>query len=214
MIECKPNEVGEFVGMINVKDPTQKFDGYSDKADTDKKLLYNVIRTGDKAYRSGDLMTQDKDGYIYFVDRIGDTIRWKGENVSTTEVEAVIQSCQNVKECSVCGVHVNGYEGKAGMALAKVQTIKNLPIGSIEDALVKNLPEYARPVFLRFTEADIETTVTFKYRKQLFSYEGFELSKNLSEGDEVYVRFKAHNEHFVKLVPTLHKGILDGTMRL
>lgn len=207
-IECKPNEVGEFVGMINRTDPTQKFDGYSDEAETSKKLLHNVLRQGDMAYRSGDLMIKDEDGFLYFVDRIGDTIRWKGENVSTSEVEAVVRSCTDVIECSVYGISIPGYEGKAGMALVKVESMTNLPTDAVSSALAEHLPEYARPVFLRFTEDTIEITGTYKYRKQEYANQG------LDSCQHVYVRLKSSREEFVEMTEEVHKSILDGTISL
>lgn len=221
-VECPFGEIGEFVGMINATDPTQKFDGYSDANESQKKILSNVLKQGDKCFRSGDLMKRDEDGYVYFVDRIGDTIRWKGENISTTEVESVIQTCCNedenntrIQECVVHGVSVPGYEGKAGMALLKTASAgdsnNRLLLESIQIALVDKLPEYARPVFLRFTTQTIDTTATFKYRKQ--GCEGFDPAA-LAAKECIFVRTKGDDETFVEMTESVYRGILDGTIRL
>ena len=114
-IEAEPDEPGEAVGPIT-SEPRQRFDGYNDEAQSKKKLLRDVFEKGDLWFRTGDLMKMDKDGYIYFVDRVGDTFRWKGENVSTGEVEIAISSMPGVKHAIVYGVSVPGSDGRAGMA--------------------------------------------------------------------------------------------------
>jgi len=214
-VECQENEVGEFVGMINPTDPTQRFDGYSDSEETEKKILMNVLKVGDKCFRSGDLMTKDEYGYVYFVDRIGDTFRWKGENVSTSQVESTLLQ-SGVKECSVYGICVDGYEGKAGMAQIKVDDIKNTPLAEIEEALSTNLPEYARPVFILFTEKEIATTTTFKYRKEAFASQGLHPDDcSLSAEETVfYVRKRDSNGTFLKMTNEIKNGIMDGSIRL
>ena len=210
-VECKPGEIGEFVGMINLNDPTQRFDGYSDKVETEKKIAKNVLKKGDRCFRSGDLMRREEDGYIYFVDRIGDTYRWKGENVSTTEVESTIGACV-VKECSVYGVFLDKYEGKAGCALIKVESVATcaLLLLSIKQALESNLPKEAWPVFLRFTEGDMPTTETYKYQKQELANQGFDLSR---EGERVFVRINNDNK-FVELTSEILREITEGSFRL
>ena len=92
------------------------FDGYSDQEASDRKVLRDVFVAGDRWFRTGDLMRKDRAGYYYFIDRIGDTFRWKGENVSTTEVAAVIAACRGVIDAVVYGVAIPGIEGRAGMA--------------------------------------------------------------------------------------------------
>ena len=214
-VECKAGEVGEFVGMINPHDPTQRFDGYSDKRETEKKILIDVLKKGDRCFRSGDLMKKDVHGYVYFVDRIGDTFRWKGENVSTAEVESSLHSCPGVKECSVYGVSNDGYEGKAGFAQIKVEWMQELPMTDIEKTLSNKLPEYARPVFMLFTEEDIDTTTTFKYRKQEFASQGFQRDGLSQENHKLFVRTKdSGGTKFVEMTEDLKKGILDGSTLL
>ncbi len=94
----------------------REFEGYTNKADSDKKMLRDVFKKGDVWFRTGDLMRRDEHGYFYFVDRIGDTFRWKGENVSTGEVGEVLAAAPGIREANVYGVSVPGAEGRAGMA--------------------------------------------------------------------------------------------------
>ena len=156
-------------------------------------------------------MRREEDGYIYFVDRIGDTYRWKGENVSTTEVESTIGACV-VKECSVYGVSLDKYEGKAGCALIKVESVATsaLLLLTIKKALQSNLPKEAWPIFLRFTEGDMPTTETYKYQKQELANQDFDLSR---EGERVFVRINNDNK-FVELTSEILREIREGSVRL
>lgn len=103
---CRPGEPGEFVGKIVKNHPSRSFDGYVNAKATQKKIVGDVLSPGDLWFRSGDLLTMDEFGWMYFVDRLGDTYRWKGENVSTMEVEAVISSCMQLQDAIVYGVEV------------------------------------------------------------------------------------------------------------
>lgn len=100
------DEPGVFVGKIIENDPSREFLGYVDKAASEKKVVRDVFRKGDAAFLSGDIVVADEFGYLYFRDRTGDTFRWKGENVSTTEVEAVVSNLINYRDCVVYGVKV------------------------------------------------------------------------------------------------------------
>ena len=105
---------GEFVGKIVQNHPSRGFDGYVDKTATDKKIIGDVLRKGDSYFRSGDLLYADEFGWMYFMDRMGDTFRWRGENVSTVEVESAISSALKQAASVVYGVDIPGVEGKAG----------------------------------------------------------------------------------------------------
>ncbi|UYV61948.1 SLC27A4, partial [Cordylochernes scorpioides] len=105
-MSCRPGEVGEFVGKIIVNDPVRSFDGYVNQSANQKKIINDAFRKGDKAFLSGDLLTMDMFGYLYFVDRTGDTFRWHGENVSTTEVEGAFTSILGMAECVCYGVEI------------------------------------------------------------------------------------------------------------
>ena len=122
-VKCAPGEVGEAISKImnDPKRPSQRFEGYSDPGDTDRKILRDALAKGDRWFRTGDLMRKDEAGYYYFVDRIGDTFRWKGENVATSEVQEAITAFPGIKEANVYGVSVPGAEGRVGMAALVVE---------------------------------------------------------------------------------------------
>jgi len=159
-------------GLGKIADePGKTFDGYSSVADTQKKILHDVFETGDSWFRTGDLLRRDAKGYFYFVDRIGDTFRWKGENVATSEVSEALGVVAGVKEANVYGVAVPGADGRAGMAALVAG--EGFDIGTLADALAGNLAPYARPVFVRL-QPEMEITGTFKQRKVELVQEGFD----------------------------------------
>ena len=171
-VRCGVGEPGEALGPVGDGDgsPLRRFDGYTDDAASSKKLLRDVFALGDLWFRTGDLMRKDAGGYYYFVDRLGDTFRWKGENVATTEVAAVLESCPGVVEAVVFGVAVPGAEGKAGMAALVVA--EGFSLTALRAVAVARLPGYARPLFVRICGA-IETTGTFKLTKTTLVREGY-----------------------------------------
>jgi fatty-acyl-CoA synthase len=196
-IRCETGEAGEAIGRISSDkhDPSARFEGYTNPAETEKKILRNVFAPGDAYMRSGDLMRLDAQGFYYFVDRIGDTFRWKGENVSTLEVAAALEACPGVAEAVVYGVAVSGAEGRAGMALLCGEGLLDL----VEIAHhLRALPEYARPVFLRLGRR-IETTATFKHRKPALANEGFDPAR-VADPLYVFAHIKRRNQ---ALTPTL-----------
>jgi fatty-acyl-CoA synthase len=169
-IECGPTEVGEAIGGMS-KRAGREFEGYTNRADSDKKMLRDVFEKGDIWFRTGDLMRRDEHGYFYFVDRIGDTFRWKGENVATSEVAAALGRVPGIQEANVYGVHVPGAEGRAGMAALVVD--KDFAVSGLADAIKPRLASYARPLFLRLTPA-LDVTGTFKQRKVDLVRDGFD----------------------------------------
>jgi fatty-acyl-CoA synthase len=172
-MECTTNEVGEAIGEIDER-AGRNFEGYTKASDTEKKVLRDVFVKGDAWFRTGDLLKSDENGYIYFVDRIGDTFRWKGENVATSEVSEALGSVAGVKEANVYGVSVPGMDGRAGMAA--LVTAPPFDIDNLADVLGRNLAPYARPLFLRL-QPEIEITGTFKQRKVDLVEEGFDPRK-------------------------------------
>ena len=108
---CDTGEPGEFVGKIVRNHPVRDFHGYADRSATEKKLLRDVFRPGDLYFRSGDILVMDEQGWLYFRDRTGDTFRWKGENVSTAEVEAIISNNVQLADVVVYGVRVRTKKG-------------------------------------------------------------------------------------------------------
>lgn len=174
-IECPVGEVGEGIGRID-NDPnkmTGNFDGYTDPQATKKKILTDVFEKGDQWFRTGDLLAKDFLGYFYFVDRIGDTFRWKGENVATSEVEMVINSLPNIVEVTVYGVPIPGKDGRAGMAAIAPTPGTTLDVEQYLKVVTEQLPAYARPVFVRVM-GEIDTTSTFKHNKAHLVKQGFD----------------------------------------
>ena len=171
-IECAAGEVGEAVGKIT-DEPGKNFEGYSRAADTQKKILHDVFEKGDAWFRTGDLMKHDETGYFYFIDRIGDTFRWKGENVATSEVSEALGVVRGIDEANVYGVSVPGMDGRAGMASLIVDG--EFDIAALPGTLARSLAAYARPVFLRLAP-EMEITGTFKQRKVELVKEGFDPS--------------------------------------
>ncbi len=202
---ARPGEVGEAIGLI-ADDNRHDFSGYADKAASQKKILTDVFKKGDRWFRTGDLMRQDRAGYMYFVDRIGDTFRWKGENVSTAEVEQRLADAPGVKEVVAYGVPVPGQEGKAGM-VALVTEGKFDP-AAFADWVDRELPPYARPVFVRQLKT-VDTTGTFKYRKADLVAEGFDPA---AVAGGVWV--KGGKNGYAKLSAKARDAILTGETRL
>ena len=172
-IRCTPNETGEALGKIsndrsNIGD---RFEGYTDRQASAKKLLRNVFEHGDEWFRTGDLMRRDEKGFYYFVDRIGDTFRWKGENVATSEVSQAICSFPGIKHAYVYGVTIPTAEGRVGMATLVLE--HELDLIEFREHLMSRLPSYARPTFLRI-QNDAEVTGTFKYSKTESIRQGYD----------------------------------------
>ncbi|OBH67666.1 long-chain-acyl-CoA synthetase [Mycobacterium intracellulare] len=142
----------------------QPFDGYTDPESSEKKLVRNAFREGDCWFNTGDVMSPQGMGHAAFVDRLGDTFRWKGENVATTQVEAALASDDSVEDCTVFGVEVPRTGGRAGMAAVKLRDGAEFDGRSLARAVYEQLPAYALPLFVRVVES-IEQTTTFKSRK-------------------------------------------------
>jgi fatty-acyl-CoA synthase len=206
-IEAPPEEAGEAVGPITGA-ARQRFDGYNDAEQSKKKVLHDVFVKGDVYFRTGDLMRRDKDGYIYFVDRVGDTFRWKSENVSTTEVEMALSGFPGVKHAVVYGVNTPGYEGRAGMAA--LATEGPVDFAALGRHLARTLPTYARPVFLRLMQGEAETTGTLKYRKMDLASAGFDPAKTT---DQMYV-MDVDVGGYTAIDAEEHAKIMSGRMRL
>jgi fatty-acyl-CoA synthase len=142
----------------------QPFDGYTDKESSEKKLVRNAFKEGDCWFNSGDVMSPQGMGHAAFVDRLGDTFRWKGENVATTQVEAALASDDAVEDCTVFGVEVPRTGGRAGMAAVKLREGAEFDGQSLANTVYDQLPVYALPLFVRLVDS-IEQTTTFKSRK-------------------------------------------------
>jgi fatty-acyl-CoA synthase len=171
-VACARGEVGEAVGRIGSADKGGgRFEGYTDAEETEKKILRDVRARGDAWFRTGDLMRLDEAGYFHFVDRIGDTFRWKGENVATSEINEAVADCPGVVDASTYGVPIPLADGRGGMAAVVVDD--RFDLVEFAGHLARRLPAYACPVMLRFCAA-LDTTETFKQKKHQLAREGFD----------------------------------------
>jgi len=171
---CEVGEVGEAMGFI-VDHPDiggGRFEGYTSAEASESKIRRNVLREGDAYWSSGDLLRQDADGYCYFVDRIGDTFRWKSENVSTQEVADALGDFPGLELINIYGVQVPGHEGRAGMAAVLMQAGQGFDPEAFYALTDSCLPRYAAPVFVRVSAA-ADLTSTFKLRKVDLQRQGY-----------------------------------------
>ncbi|KAG0204105.1 hypothetical protein BGX28_003866 [Mortierella sp. GBA30] len=171
-IECKPGEPGELLSLVDPTEPNKDFKGYhQNQAATNKKIVKDVFKVGDMYFRTGDILRRDTDGYFYFGDRVGDTFRWKSENVSTAEVSEVLSQYPDCIEVNIYGVEIPGHDGRAGMAAIVAK--KSMDWDKFATYALKNLPRYSVPIFIRKVP-EIELTGTFKQRKVELVSEGMD----------------------------------------
>ena len=171
---CESVAVGErglLLGRINL---LTSFDGYLDRAATRKKIVRDVFRNGDAYFNTGDVVELHADRWVSFADRVGDTFRWKGENVSTYEVAEILSHAKGLQEANVYGVPVNGAEGRVGMA--SVVVTSGFDLNAFARYVVNNLASYQRPYFLRVVP-DMRVTGTFKHQKHDYRNEGYDPSR-------------------------------------
>ncbi|XP_054460672.1 long-chain fatty acid transport protein 1-like [Anoplopoma fimbria] len=207
-VPCLPGEPGMLVGRINHTDPLRRYDGYADKDSTNQKIAHNVFNVGDSVYVSGDMLVMDEYGYIYFRDRSGDTFRWRGENVSTTEVEGVLSRLLGNTVVAVYGASVPGVEGKAGMA-AIAHAGGQFDLDAFFIAVQKALPSYARPVFLRLMPS-VDTTGTFKIQKTRLQKEGY---KPQDSSEKIYF-LNSRAGRYEAVTDELYNAIMEGKVCL
>jgi fatty-acyl-CoA synthase len=208
-IRCAPNQPGEAIGKI-VDDPANigsRFEGYTNQEASQRKILRDVFEPGDVWVRTGDLMRRDEQGFFYFVDRIGDTFRWKGENVATGEVSEAICAYHGIKHANVYGVTIPGTEGRAGMAT--LVTEDELDLAEFRQHLMSRLPPYARPLFLRIRK-DIDLTGTFKYSKTELVRQGY---NPVASEDALYFD-DLESGGFTRLDQELYDRIQTGGIRI
>jgi len=171
MKRVQRGEAGLLLGEISAN---VAFDGYTDKEATEKKILRDVFQKGDAWANTGDIVIDQGYRHIQFADRMGDTFRWKGENVSTTEVEEVIGKCDQVAQAAVYGVEIKNTDGRAGMGcIVPNCKVQEFDLGALSAVLHKNLPAYAIPKFIRLKK-EFEATATFKVNKNGLRKEGFD----------------------------------------
>jgi citronellyl-CoA synthetase len=181
------------------------FAGYTDKKASETKLLYDVFEKGDVWMNAGDIVRNIGYSHAQFVDRLGDTFRWKGENVSTTEVEEVISSFESIEHTSVYGVEIPGTEGRAGMAsIIATTTHEEFNFASFLKVLQNNLPKYAIPIFIRFL-SELSTTSTYKIQKFDKKKVGFNITKT---NDPVYVLLPK-TSNYTRISKEIYENLLN-----
>ncbi|MFW9875572.1 MAG: long-chain-acyl-CoA synthetase, partial [Candidatus Thorarchaeota archaeon] len=172
-IKCKPGEVGMLVAKIlNFSAYTL----YKDHEKTLRKVLRNVFEKDDAYLKTGDLLQVHVDGWVSFADRFGDTFRWKGENVSTLEVESILNMFPAIGMCNVYGVSIPKTDGKAGMATIQLDKNLDFELDQFSSFVIENLPPYAIPVFVRIKD-ELEFTGTHKLRKVNLRKEGYNIEE-------------------------------------
>jgi citronellyl-CoA synthetase len=199
-------EAGLLLGKITDKSP---FHGYTNARDTERCILRNVFEPGDAWFNTGDLMRDMGFRHAQFVDRLGDTFRWKGENVSTTQVEAVLDCVAGVSETVVYGVEVANTNGRAGMACIRLACApETFDFQALLTHLRQELPAYAVPLFLRLS-AEMETTGTFKHKKAPLKEQAYDLDRC---SDPLYAWLPG-SDRYVPLTRELHAAISAGNYR-
>uniref|UniRef100_A0AAQ4QFZ5 long-chain-fatty-acid--CoA ligase n=1 Tax=Gasterosteus aculeatus aculeatus TaxID=481459 RepID=A0AAQ4QFZ5_GASAC len=206
-VESPTGETGLLVSKITDIAP---FVGYAQNEEqTERKRLRDVLKKGDLYFNSGDLMRIDKDNFIYFQDRVGDTFRWKGENVATNEVSDILTLCDCLKEANVYGVQVPGHEGRIGMAAVTVKEGAQFDGSRIYNHLVNYLPSYARPRFIRIQNV-VEVTATFKQMKVKLVEESFDPGRTQHP---IYI-LDDKEKSYIPLTAQVYSSIISGNIKL
>lgn len=214
---CKPDEVGMIIGRVDSKGMLQ-FQGYHEKKQNDSKYLFDVMIKGDVYFKTGDLVTADEYGNVRFMDRTGDTFRWKGENCSTAEVDATVGKIINNNDITLACVSciIPGNEGNAGLLVIDNSSVEESQrdefnqntIKILSNQLKVELPAYQIPIFIRITNK-IEVTGTFKIQKAKIKKLGYDLSK-LPATDQIYVYQK---QGYVRMDDDLFQKIQNSEVR-
>jgi citronellyl-CoA synthetase len=202
-LRSPPGENGLILGQISESLP---FSGYTDEGETQKKIVRDVFEQGDAWFNFGDLVMNQGFRHIQFVDRLGDTFRWKGENVSTGEVEKVVNSMAHVSESTAYGVEIPGTEGRAGMlAVIPSTDVRDFDLAALAELTQRALPSYAVPRFVRF-KTEFETTGTHKIKKTLLRDEAFDPDR---VDGPVFALLPGETE-YVPLTRDLYREIAEG----
>ncbi|KAF9560918.1 hypothetical protein EC968_005967 [Mortierella alpina] len=205
-IECKAGEPGELLTLVDATEPNKDFKGYhQNQAATNKKIVRDVFKTGDMYFRTGDILRRDSDGYFYFGDRVGDTFRWKSENVSTAEVSEVLSQYPDCIEVNVYGVQIPGQDGRAGMAA--IVSKSTMDWDKFAAYALKNLPRYSVPIFIR-KMPEMEITGTFKQRKVELVNEG--IDPNAIAHEMLWL----DGHHYKPFKAAEHQRVISGKAKL
>ncbi|KAI6226467.1 Long-chain fatty acid transport protein 4 [Aphelenchoides fujianensis] len=214
-VPCRPGETGAMVSTIRRSNPLLIFEGYLNESETNKKVLHNVFRQGDSVFLSGDILHWDRLGYVYFRDRTGDTFRWKGENVSTTEVEKAFYTDPKIRrwisDVTVYGVKVPNTEGRAGMAAVSRTSEATVSdeefLGTLAKYLRQNLIGPAVPLFIRIC-SDVQRTGTYKLVKTQFQNLGLEPG---DDNDALFF-YCSKSQTYLPLNDDVRNGLRNGTL--
>jgi len=204
---CVESAVGEKGILLIHINPLYAYDGYVDQKATQSKVVTDVFKRGDRYFNSGDILQMHADNWVSFADRIGDTFRWKGENVSTNEVAEVLNGAKGVLETNVYGVSVPGSEGRAGMA--SISAGDDFDIGTLAQYVNSKLPAYQRPYFVRLQQTgNMRVTGTFKHQKVAYRDEGYDPKK---VQDPLYF---LDGDRYVPLDDKLFSRLQSGDLRV
>ena len=242
-VECGVDEPGELLGKVDQKDVTRRFDGYTDRKATEKKIVTGVLADDDVWFRTGDLLRRDKEGFVYFVDRIGDTFRWKGENISTNEVAECLSMVSGVLEANVYGAQIptaggQFLDGRAGMASLVIDGAhdesndestqgglghsegKSGTVGAEVEKVLADVYTVTRENLAPYqvplfvrVQAQMVITPTFKHKKVELVRDGIDPEKCGAAGDQVYLR-DAQLGRYVPLTTKLYQAIVQGRVKL
>ncbi|KAA8584730.1 hypothetical protein FQN60_008515 [Etheostoma spectabile] len=207
---CIRAQIGEAGLLVAPLTAMNQFLGYAgNQVQSEKKLLRDVFKAGDVYFNTGDLLVHDHRDFLHFHDRIGDTFRWKGENVSTTEVSEVFGLLDFIQEANIYGVTIPGYEGRAGMAAIVLKQDHKLNGTKLYNHLVETLPPYAWPRFLRI-QTSLDVTETFKQQKGKLVQEGF--NPDVTQ-DPLYF-LDVSQKDYVLLTGRLYQDVVSGKTKL
>lgn len=207
LVEVRPGGVGLLIFEIS---DAQPYNGYTDEEASAKKVLTDVFKPGDRWFHTGDLVLNQGHGHIRFIDRVGDTFRWRGENVATTEVERVLNGWHQIEDAVVYGVEVPGTEGRCGMAWVRVRPEEELDLDGLAKTLRAELPGYAVPRFLTTGAGDAAVTGTFKHQKADLKRAGYRRESNAGP---VHV-LAPDADGFAPLTAQAEAQIAAGALRL
>ena len=206
-IKCKPGDVG----MVLLKiDKETFFTGYTDREKTEEKFLRNVFLKNDTYFNTNDMLMLHDELLVSFADRFGDTYRWKGENVSTLEIESILNSYPSIYMSAVYGVAIPKTEGKAGMAAVKLNPSVKFEIDAFSRFIIDVFPVYAIPVFIRICEDELEITGPYKIKKTNLQREGYNIELIT---DTIYL-WNQQEKMYVFLDNKLYQKLINGQLRI
>ena len=207
-VKCKPGDIG--MGLIKIqKGEKSFFTGYKNQEKTQKKIIQNIFRKNDTYFNTNDMLKLHENHWVSFIDRFGDTFRWKGENISTLEVEAILNSHPAIQLSTVYGVAVPNNEGKAGMAAIKIDQSDKFDVDNFSQFVLDVLPKYAIPIFIRFRD-DLEVVGPFKIKKTDLRQEAY----NINNIQDKLLFWDSNAKKYVEFTNSLYQDLLEGNLRI